>query len=253
MKVAQLWRYPVKSFQGERLAEVDMSALGMQGDRRLGVVDASGEGAQVLSAKREARLLEAAARTVEGGVEVRLPSGQWQAAGSPDLDRALTEWLGRPVRLASSDPSTPRSFSMHVDATDDSSPAVDIPCPPGTFVDAAPLHLLTMASLATMSGLAPASAWHVARFRPGVLVEVEEEGFAEDAWIGATVHIGEVEASVFAPTVRCAMTTRAQRDLPKDVDVARAVARHHQANLGVYAVVTAGGRVREGDPVVVRS
>ena len=35
--VAELWRYPVKSMQGERLPAVEVQADGLDGDRRWGV------------------------------------------------------------------------------------------------------------------------------------------------------------------------------------------------------------------------
>jgi len=45
------------------------------------------------------------------------------------------------------------------------------------------------------------------------------------------------------------MTTIAQDDLPKDLGILRAAARHNKVNVGVYAAVERGGRVRRGDEV----
>jgi len=45
------------------------------------------------------------------------------------------------------------------------------------------------------------------------------------------------------------MTTLAQDDLPKDPGILRAAARHNNVNVGVYATVERGGRVRRGDEV----
>ena len=39
MRVLELWRYPVKSLQGERLAEAEIGALGIAGDRRWALFD----------------------------------------------------------------------------------------------------------------------------------------------------------------------------------------------------------------------
>jgi MOSC domain-containing protein YiiM len=47
------------------------------------------------------------------------------------------------------------------------------------------------------------------------------------------------------------MTTLPQGDLPKDPGVLRAVVQRNAGNLGVYASVVQGGRVRNGDPVRV--
>jgi uncharacterized protein YcbX len=39
MRVAQLWRYPVKGMRGERLPALDVRAGGVEGDRRWLVID----------------------------------------------------------------------------------------------------------------------------------------------------------------------------------------------------------------------
>jgi len=77
----------------------------------------------------------------------------------------------------------------------------------------------------------------------------DADGFPEDAWIGSTVHVGDAELTVVAPTVRCVMTTRAQPDLGRDLGIVKAVNRDHESNLGVYAVVSRPGRVAVGDLV----
>jgi uncharacterized protein YcbX len=75
-------------------------------------------------------------------------------------------------------------------------------------------------------------------------------GFVEDAWIGSTVRIGaEVRLAITGPCPRCVMTTLAQADLPTDSGILRTAARHNQLNVGVYAAVVRGGRVRCGDAV----
>jgi uncharacterized protein YcbX len=50
--VAELWRYPVKSFQGERVDTLELRPGGATGDRLLAVVDPAA--GKVLSAKRYA-------------------------------------------------------------------------------------------------------------------------------------------------------------------------------------------------------
>ena len=54
----------------------------------------------------------------------------------------------------------------------------------GNFFDALPIHLLTRTTLTTLARLAPESAWDERRFRPNLLVEVEEsDGYPELGWI----------------------------------------------------------------------
>ena len=54
MRVAELWRYPVKSLRGEPLAAVEIARDGIPGDRAVHVVDERGE---LITARSRRRLL----------------------------------------------------------------------------------------------------------------------------------------------------------------------------------------------------
>jgi hypothetical protein len=245
--VTGIFRFPVKSMQGEGLAATSLTERGLPGDRAWGVVDV--ETGKVLSAKREPQLMEGIAYSTGEGVRVRLPEGELVEPGA-EGDAALSAWLGREVRLtAATDGAS--SYEMNVSAVDDESPVIELPCPPGTFFDAAAVHLLTTASLRTMAARHPGSLWDVHRFRPTLLIEADGDEFPEDAWIGGVVRVGTAELMVFAPTVRCRMTAHAQPGLVRDVEVPKAVNREHAGNLGVYAVVRTPGRVALGDRLEV--
>src|SRR5687767_13641914 len=97
MRLVEVWRFPVKSLQGERLEAVPVTSAGLEGDRRFAIFDAgTGFG---LTARRVPQLLYASARLREdGGVEITLPDGSVAAD-----DAALSAWLGRRVTLRSSD------------------------------------------------------------------------------------------------------------------------------------------------------
>ncbi|MER6361269.1 hypothetical protein [Kitasatospora sp. NPDC001527] len=78
--------------------------------------------------------------------------------------------------------------------------------PPGTFVDFAPLHLLTTAALAATNGAAPE------RYRPNVLVRTPDgaPGFVENGWVEGEPAIGpELRPHVVTATPRCAVPTLA--------------------------------------------
>jgi uncharacterized protein YcbX len=112
------------------------------------------------------------------------------------------------------------------------------------------------ASLRAAAAAHPTGNWTTDRFRPSVVVDVEPDegdGFLENAWLGSTVRAGEVELEVILPTVRCAMTTRAQtpRDVERDLEVFKTLRRVNEQNLGVYANVRTPGVVRLGDPVAL--
>ncbi|HUF52922.1 MAG TPA: MOSC domain-containing protein, partial [Dehalococcoidia bacterium] len=72
--------------------------------------------------------------------------------------------------------------------------------------------------------------------------------FVENAWVGRTLVIGDdVRLNVTGPCPRCVMTTLPQGDLPKDPGILRTAAQHNQVNVGVYAAVLRGGKIRRGD------
>jgi MOSC domain-containing protein len=209
--VAQLWRHPVKSLQGERLDAVTVDSRGVIGDRAWGVRDiASGT---LLSAKRDPRLLLASAAVRGEGVVVSTPPSA--AATGRAADAALSELAGRPVRI-------------------EVAPAVG-----PAFVDEAPLHLLAVSSLGT---------WDVRRFRPNVLLDTALE---LDDMIGERLAIGAVVVEVRKRTRRCAMTTAEQAGLPKDVGVLRTLAREQDLCQGVYARVVTSGRIAVDDAIRV--
>ncbi len=124
--------------------------------------------------------------------------------------------------------------------------------PEGTFFDAAVVHVLTTATLDRLRELYPLGRFEVRRFRPNIVVETGggEKDFVENAWIGQVLAIGEtVRLSISGPCPRCVMTTLPQSDLPRDAGILRAAVQHNRANVGVYASVLQGGKVRRGDSV----
>ena len=72
----------------------------------------------------------------------------------------------------------------------------------------------------------------------------------EDAWLGRMVAIGEsVRLKIELNCARWVMTTLAQGDLLKDPRILRTAAQHNQVNVGVYASVLQGGRIKRGDSI----
>ncbi len=250
MKVAGLWRYPVKSMQGERLERVSIGHRGIEGDRAYGVLDV-GSGT-IMSAKKHGPLLEGQA--LRAGVElaIRLPTGETAMGTGPEVDKALTSWLRRPVHLVRASDRGRGTYEMPLDFEDDDSEVVRWEGPNGSFADSSPVHLVTTPTLRHMSGERADLQWEVARFRPNMLLEVEGEGRVEDDWVGRKVQVGGAELQVRKPCSRCVMTTRAQPGgVERQLDVLRHLNASHRSNLGVLASVVREGVVRVGQAVTV--
>ena len=247
--VAQLWRYPVKSFQGEPVDELTIGPGGAGGDRILAVVDPAAK--KVLSAKRYADLLLASARLDGSRVVLTLPDGTEHASDDAGVHDALSAWLDLDVRLEPPPADEAYPMEMYTGMSDEDTPLFDWAGPPGTWVDLADSHWVTTASLATIAGEHPDGQWDVRRFRPNGLIETSAEGggtgYPEEGW--PTFELGEVQVEVLMPTMRCSMPSRAQPGLERDKAIGTTIRDANANNLGVYARVTRSGTVRVGDSV----
>jgi uncharacterized protein len=250
MEVVGLWRYPVKSLQGEPLDEAFLEEDGVLGDRRWGIRD-EGTG-RILTARRLPGLLDAAASYDGNEPMITLPDGSTVVGAGPRTDKLLSEWLARPVSLVASASSEAGRAEFFADATDDTSQAIEWAMPEGRYVDAAPVLLLTTASLRTAAGLHPTGVWDPRRFRPNILIDLEGEGWVEDQWVGRPIEVGTVALTPVQSCTRCTMVTRPQPGLGADVEVFRTFARHHRGELGVWSDVLSTGSVSVGDSAVTR-
>ena len=232
MRVLELWRYPVKSLQGERLEEALVTPDGIDGDRRFAIYDvATGFG---LTARRQPQLLFASARLREdGGAEITLPDGSIAAD-----DAALSAWLGRPVELRSARAGVALSYENVVDFEHE--PESDWSAwegPVGAFHDDADARL-SLVSASTIGG------WDARRFRSNVLLD----GAGEDELVGRRIKLGGATIDVGMQIKRCVMTTREQPGgIERDLDVLRTIARERDARLGIGGLVAHPGPIRVGD------
>lgn len=234
MRVLELWRYPVKSMQGELLTEAWIGPLGIPRDRGWALFDRdTGLG---LTARRAPELLFGSARVrPDGEVEVVLPDGTVTAD-----DAALSDWLGRPVEL--------RAATENVgDGPTYEDPGDEEPDGPaewahwqgasGPFHDS-PRIRLSLVSTGTLGG------WDRRRFRANVLLD----GAGEDALRGQDAVLGAASLRFGAPIARCVMTTRPQPGgIDRDTSVLKTIHRERDGFLAVRAAVVEAGTVRVGD------
>jgi uncharacterized protein YcbX len=261
--IVALWRYPVKSMQGEELNASEMSERGLLGDRAYALVDAhDGKIASAKNPRKWPHLFDFRAAYGEPPrrdaamppVHITLPDGTRTVSTQPDLAARLAPVLGREVALHAAAPERPvlEEYWPDLEGLDHRDAVTDEGMPPGTFFDAAPIHLLTTATLDALHALHPAGRFEVRRFRPNIVVAIEggARGFVENAWVGRTIRLGsEARLQIFRPCGRCVMTTLPQSDLPADSDILRTAARHNKCNVGVYATVLHGGTIRRGDTI----
>jgi uncharacterized protein YcbX len=238
VRVLELWRYPVKSLQGERLTEAAIDALGIAGDRRWALFDRdTGLG---LTARRVPELLFGSARLRDdGGVEVVLPDGTVTTD-----ETVLSGWLGRRVELRAADErsqAAPTYEAPEDDLVPDPTEWMQWEGAPGPFHDS-PRIRLSLVSTGTLG------TWDRRRFRANVLLD----GAGEDELRGREADLGGVRLRFGLPIARCVMTTRPQAGgIARDTSVLKTIHREREGYLAVRAAVLADGRVRTGDELVL--
>lgn len=233
MFVEEIWRYPVKSLQGERLARSEVAADGVVGDRGWAIFDRStGMG---LTARRVPELLLAFASLAEdGGVRIAAPDGSELAS-----DSDLSDWLGRDVELRGVGAVAAPRYENLDDPDDESRGWHAFEGSPGPFHDSV-TSKLTLVSRATLGD------WPARRFRPNLVVS----GGGEGELVGSIAAVGGSLLNVRAAVSRCVMVTRPQPGgIAADPGVLREIARERGNLLAVGATVERPGPVAVGDEV----
>ena len=266
--------HPVKSLGGCAVAEAEVDALGLVGDRRFLVVDPEGRFLTQRTLPRMALIatqLDAATLTLTaaGAGSVVVPRAPdpaaplvavtvWKSEGllAEDCGSAAAAWLGRllgaPCRLVRIGPAFRRPV-RRVPAGLDGTPLVG-------FADAYPFLLASEASRADLNDRLVARGeeplgWD--RFRANLIIE-GCAAFAEDTW--PRLRIGAIEFRAAGPCARCAVTTTDQATGERGVEPLRTLATYRRdprapedVNFGQNLIhLTLGGRLRVGDAVVVR-
>jgi len=240
MQVTTIWRYPVKSMQGEELTEATVGEFGIEGDRGWSLVDAAS--GLNLTARKRPELLYAAARVVDGDVVITLPDGT-----ETNSDDELSSWAGADVELRRADADSAGTFETQADETE-TGKWYQWTGATGSFHDSrvSPISLVTAGTYRD---------WDPRRFR----INVTLDGSGEDALVDTPVTVGGATLHVMKQIDRCVMVTRPQPahgdgpELERDLSVLKTINAENATFLGVGAIVTTPGRIAVGDQLAAAS
>jgi uncharacterized protein YcbX len=268
MHVESLHTYPVKGCHRVDHEEITVEPWGVVGDRRWLIVDEDGRAVT----QREVPALTGlrAAIPPDGGLRMSLPGRDDLTVAEPVLgplagisvfawrgqatlaDPGAHEWLtaglGLPVRLVWQDDLGRRAPD---------SPNVR----PGdrmVFQDDFPVSLANLASLAALNDLIAESGsmegpLPITRFRPNIVL-AGAEPWAEDAWTGGRLRIGDATFHVPEGSGRCLVTTTDQETGERGHEPLRTLRQHRnvgQRLLFATLLVPEGpAPVRVGDTLV---
>lgn len=276
LSVGQLWTYPVKSMVGEQVDAIALDDHGVVGDRQWATRDEERGG--IRGAKKIGELMQFTARYVDqpgGHAAITCPDGTSFSTADADASSRLSTALGHAVTLwplqpsedldhyrrGPSDGPDPLTELRAVFGREPDEPLPDLSIfppeiiefesPPGTYLDAFPLMLMTTSAMRSLRAALPESSVDIRRFRPSILIDSgDAPGHPEMDWAGRRLRVGAAELSTGDPCPRCVMVTRRIDDAaPADRRVLRHIVADLDQCVGVYATVTQAGAVRVGDPV----
>ena len=288
-RVQQLWRFPVKSMAGEAVTQVELTTDGVLGDRAWALQDV--ESGRIVSAKDVRHFPDLlrcraayASPPVRGAgwptVTITLPDGSEVHCADPDASRRLSQVLAREVRLVREAPADYTVNQHHPDLEAKEAPVgplktvasklgsalfaqfgvVPSPVAQGRLVDAFPVSLLSVSTLARLERQEPGLRFERERWM-NVVVEPDDAEASDANWIGHVLSLGPAtQLEVDIPAPRCVMVTRAQTDITEDLNILRALVQHNRmpvpalgkaACCGTYATVKASGTLQVGDPVLI--
>ena len=215
--------------RGETLETADLMLQGVPDDRRYAFVQANSRSTFPWLTGRECPdLLRYVPRWEYGDpgrprLIVTTPAGASLAVDGDELRRELEERCGRPLFLL-------RDFR-------------------GNY-DVAQVSLITAGTVERICAEAGVDA-DPGRFRATLYLDaVTDEPFAEDAWVGRVLCVGDTaRIAVTEPDKRCVMITLDPETGSPSPAVLTSVARLHENRAGVYGVVLTAGPIRQGDTV----
>jgi uncharacterized protein YcbX len=254
--------YPIKAARGIALDQSEVDQFGLRYDRRWMVVDHSG---MFLSQRSHARLALVVPsihgdtlRIAAPGMRVlETPLHPAEAVVTRVTvwdDSCLATWVGEAAarwfsELLGCDCTLVQMADPYV------RPADPTFAPAGTrvsFADGYPFLLISEESLADLNRRLK-QPLPMNRFRPNLVV-TGGEPYAEDGW--ERVEIGGLGLRIVKPCGRCVVTTTDQATGERGLEPLRTLATYRKMGGGVMFgqnVVHEGvGRLRVGDPVVVR-
>lgn len=235
--VKEIMRHPVKSFRGESVQQTELKTYGILGDRSHAFIDEDNNGKYLTitqyqdMARWEARFLGEDTNERYPEVEVISPDGQRFTWGDEELLQAMEQAADRKLSFVQ---YTPEAVPLGA-------------------IEEAPIQLVSQASVEEMERLWSQGAIDWRRFRPNLLLALDEDTpFLEESWYGRELKIGdEAVIRLIGPCERCMIITVDPDSGKKTPSLLKTVAKERRNQFGVYASVVKTGMIQAGDAIVL--
>lgn len=231
-RVAELWRYPVKSMQGEPLQEANLYWHGLDGDRRYAFVQ-SGNHASFpwLTGRQLPQLVQykphyTTPNVINGPLDVTTPTKTTHNIKEDALREELAAAFGKPIHL----------MQLNRGVYDDTS-----------------FSLISTGTLSAISDMFD-TPLDKRRFRQNLIIETAAGyPYLEEEWLGRTLTFGQREDSPRITLIqripRCQMVNIDPDTAERDGRVLKGLAATRDACLGIHAWPVKTGRIHIGDEI----
>ena len=237
--VQQICRYPVKGLNAKRLECVVLTpGQGLPDDRRFAVAYGLGTGARrgFFDLVQEERLAQLRVTYDLSGPTVTISRQGRQVVSANPTDQTGRMLLSQ--FFAGFLAGSPRGMPSFREVNDGNRAAL-LPNP---------VSIINLASIHDLERVARQPV-DPRRFRGNFLIE-GLPAWAELAWIGREIRIGEATLRVTGRIQRCSATNVNPDTAERDMNIPLTLRKGFgHLDLGVYAAVTAGGEVKTGDSV----
>ncbi|EHS52525.1 MOSC domain containing protein [Rhizobium sp. PDO1-076] len=219
MQVAELNIFPLKSARGITVPSARIEAMGLAGDRRMMIVDPTG---QFITQRELPALARLTVAPTESGVHLTLDDGREVLVAQPQPDNrmdvavwrsivsaavadetsnaTLSAWFDTPMKLVFFDTAARRLANTEWAGNDS----------PVSFADGYQVLVTTTGSLRALNedmAKHGEGAVGMERFRPNIVVDCDE-AWAEDRW--TAIEIAGIRYDFVKPCARCIMTSQDQ-------------------------------------------
>ncbi|WP_442756502.1 MOSC domain-containing protein [Methylocystis sp. JAN1] len=249
MRLAKLYRYPVKGLSPEPLDSADLPADGYFPCDRLFALENGPSGFDPACPAHQPKIkfLMLMRNAALAGLATRYD----EAAGVLTISRKGREVAAGDLRSAEGRAAIERFLSDFVGAPEVRGPVRLLEAPSGFRFTDSKSGFVSLINLASVAAVEKAQGAKVdpLRFR-GNLYVGDAEAWSEADWPGKKLRIGGATLDVLKMTDRCAATGVEPGTGKRDMDVVQTLRDNFgHIDCGVYARIEKGGRISVGDAI----
>jgi len=247
MRLAQLYRYPVKGLSPEPLDSADLTTGGYFPCDRLFALENGPAGFDPAAPEHQPKIKFL--MLMKNAALAGLATHYDAASGMLTISQGGGEVVNGDLRKPEGRAAIERFLSAFVGAPEVRGPVRLLEAPEGFRFTDSKSGFVSLINLASVAAIEDAQGAKVdpLRFRGNLYVE-GADAWAESGWPGKRLRIGGVTLEVLKMTDRCAATGVEPGTGRRDMDVVQTLRMNFgHIDCGVYARVEQGGRVAVGD------